>query len=199
MGNFCTNCGAKLGKDYNYCINCGTKIDTSDVKQPNHSSKSMPTNYEKMKAKNELKRVVGGTIFFKETFIDELNENDLSFYAGAVIKEKLEKEIDSGKLKSGDVEHRMNELIQEYKIQKDIYRSEENARIAKEKEMRSKKIENNEKSSGGYCSFNCIHYCEEFLDSAGGIVGDFDSEGYFEYYCNLGHRISDGSFCEDYE
>lgn len=50
-----------------------------------------------------------------------------------------------------------------------------------------------------YCSINCIHYYEEFLDSGGGIVGDFDSEGYVEYYCNLGHTIVDGRFCEDYE
>ena len=31
------------------------------------------------------------------------------------------------------------------------------------------------------------------------IVGDFDSEGYVEYYCGLGHSLSYGSFCKDYE
>lgn len=194
MGNFCTNCGAKLEKDYNYCINCGTKIDQFDIKQESTAFKSMLD--EKKKAKNELKRVVGGTIFFKDTFIDKLQKNGLSFYAGAVIKEKLEKEIESGQLKSGEVESRMNQLIQEYK---DIQRTEENARIAKENEMKRTKTEPHEKSSGGYCSINCMHYREEFLDSSGGIIGDFDSEGYVEYYCTLGHSISHGSFCKDYE
>ena len=52
---------------------------------------------------------------------------------------------------------------------------------------------------GGYCSFNCRHYHEEFLDSYGGIVGDFDGAGYVEYYCNLGHSIVHGRFCKDYE
>ena len=28
---------------------------------------------------------------------------------------------------------------------------------------------------------------------------DFDDEGYTEYYCHLGHPISLGSFCKDYE
>jgi hypothetical protein len=46
---------------------------------------------------------------------------------------------------------------------------------------------------------NCRHCYEEFIDSGGGIVGDFDSEGYVEYYCRLGHPISFGRFCEDYD
>ncbi|MEE0902290.1 MAG: zinc-ribbon domain-containing protein [Methanobrevibacter sp.] len=101
MGNFCTNCGAKIGEDYNFCINCGTKIDKSAMKK---------------------------------------------------------------------------EISQE-----------------------AEKQENNNMTGGGYCSFNCIHYCEEYMDSDGGIVGDFNSDGYVEYYCNLGHQISDGSFCKYYE
>lgn len=194
MGNFCTNCGAKLEKDYKYCINCGTKIDQSDIKQESTTFKSIKN--EKQKAKNELKKVVGGTIFFKETFSDELQKNGLSFYAGAIIKEKLEKEIESGQLKSGEVESRMKQLIQEYK---DIQKTEEKVRIAKENEMRHEKTEAPEMTYGGYCSFHCIHYREEFLDSGGGIIGDFDNAGYVEYYCTLGHSISHGSFCKDYE
>ena len=199
MDNFCINCGAKIGKDYNYCINCGAKIDKSDIKDNHNTFKSIPDNYEKEKARNKLKQIVGGKIFFKKTFSDELRRNGLSFYTGENIKETLEKEISSGQLKSEEVESRMNQLIQEYKIKKDNMQAEENARIAKENEMRLKTIENNNMTHGGYCSFNCIHYREEFLDSYGGIVGDFDSEGYVEYYCNLGHNISNGSFCKDYE
>lgn len=196
MDNFCINCGAKLGKDYNFCINCGTKIDKSDMKDSNNPFNSMHPN-EKEKAKYELKQIVGGKIFFNKSFRDELLRNDLNDYAGAVIKEQLEKEIESGQLKSGDVESRKNQLIAEYKIQKE---KSEKARIAKSNEMKREKVEHdNKKTSGGYCSFNCAHYCEEFLDSYGAIVGDFDSTGYVEYYCNLGHSISHGSFCKDYE
>ena len=69
----------------------------------------------------------------------------------------------------------------------------------KEQKEISKKIEKNEPVHGGYCNLNCRHCYEEFMDSGGGIVGDFDSEGYVEYYCGLGHSLSYGSFCKDYE
>lgn len=51
---------------------------------------------------------------------------------------------------------------------------------------------------GGYCDLNCIHCREEFLDSEGDITGDY-SGGEVEYYCNLEHSLSYGSFCKDYE
>ncbi|WP_296890794.1 hypothetical protein [uncultured Methanobrevibacter sp.] len=45
---------------------------------------------------------------------------------------------------------------------------------------------------------NCIHCYEEFLDSDGEISGDYSGDGEVEYYCNLGHSMSYGSFCKDY-
>ena len=33
MGNFCSNCGNKLGKADNFCSNCGAKVDKSGMKQ----------------------------------------------------------------------------------------------------------------------------------------------------------------------
>ena len=65
--------------------------------------------------------------------------------------------------------------------------------------MRSKKKEKNEIIHGGYCDLNCRHCYEEILNSEGGIEGDYTIGGYVEYYCNLGHSISFGSFCQDYE
>ena len=274
MANFCTNCGAKLRKDDNFCTNCGTKIDKSDLKQNNHSLKSAPKNIEKEKAKKELKRVVGGRLSYNKTFANGLLENGLDItYTGKAIRQQVEKEIDSGQIKSAGVEFRVNQLIVEYKIKKEeenkklkpldeIFESEEikseirknnidqthvisikdslkdklinkredmseeeikyfikaelekarkeqeksritkqrkKAIITKENKMNSKKTEENEIANGGYCDLNCIHCYEEFLDSGGGIVGDYDSEGNVEYYCNLGHSVSYGSFCEDYE
>ena len=59
--------------------------------------------------------------------------------------------------------------------------------------MTSRKIENN-MTNGNYCDLNCIHCLEEFLDSAGGVDGDFSNDGYFEYYCTLNHPLVFESF-----
>ena len=271
MANFCTNCGTKIRKEDNFCTNCGTKIDKSYIK-PNNNLESAPDRIEKDKAKKELKKVVGGGLLHNKTFDNELHRNGLSVIDdGKAIRQQVEEEINSGQIKSGGVEFRANQLIQEYKIIKeeekkklkmidDIFESAEikleimknnidqihvtsikdslkdkiinkkenmsereikdfikkniaiakeelekarkkqdQSRIAKEKEMQRKKTEKNEITPGGYCGLGCIHYYEEFLDSGGGIVGDFDSEGYVEYYCRLGHSIVKGRFCEYYE
>ena len=263
MANFCTNCGNKLGKDDNFCSNCGTKTDI------NHPSDSL----EKGRAKKELKRVVGRRLSHNNAFSNELLENglDITNTRKAIIQQ-VEKEIDSGQIKIGGVEFRVNQLIVEYKAKKEeenrklkiideIFKSEEikseirknnidpirlisikdsikdklinktenmsdgevknfiktelqksgkkqekarttnvKSRIPKEKENRSKKIEENEMSYGGYCSLNCRHCYEEIIDSGGGITADYSEEMCgVDYYCELGHPISYGSFCEDYE
>ena len=276
MANFCTNCGTKLGRGDNFCTNCGTKIDKSDMKQQNPSSNQYSDNLEIKKAKKELKRVIGGRLSYNKTFGNALLENGLDIVnTGNAIRQQVEKEIDSGQIKSAGVEFRVNQLILEYKIKKEeekkklkkidgIFESPEikleisknrvdqthvisikdslknkiinngenmseeeikyfiktelekagkeqekarlakeremeNARIAREKEMKRKKIEEKERTYGGYCGLGCRHCYEEFLDSGGGIVGDFDSDGCVEYYCSLGHSVSHGRFCEYYE
>lgn len=133
MGNFCTNCGTKLGEDYNFCTNCGAKINKTDIKPTIQLLKSMQDNMEKEKTR--------------------------------IAKEK----------------------------------EEERKKARSVKKMSSEKIKENKMTHGGHCSLGCRHCYEEFLDSGGGIVGDFDSGGYTEYYCRLGHSVSLGSFCEDYE
>ena len=122
MANFCTNCGAKLRKDDNFCTNCGTKIDKSNITLLKLPSDSM----EKKKAKKELKKVVGGKLLFNGTFSGALLENGLDITnTRNAIKQQVEKEIDSGQIKSGGVEFRVNQLIQEYKIEKE----EENKKL----------------------------------------------------------------------
>lgn len=225
MANFCTNCGTRIRKEDNFCTNCGTKIDKSDIKQDNHLLKPSPDSIEKTKAKKELKRVVGGRLFYNETFGSELAKNGLDiFKTKKAISQQVEKEIDSGQIKSGGVELRVSQLIQEYKIKNEeekkilaekaeklriareremaeikAIQEREKARIMKENERKSAKMEENEMDYGGYCDFNCKHCYEEILDSGGGVVGDYTGDGMVEYYCNLGHTLSYGSFCEDYE
>ncbi len=116
----------------------------------------------------------------------DIKENNKLFKS---VKDKMEKE-----------KIRMAEEIEEERKRAEAKEKEERIKAkAKEREMKNRKIERNERVRGGYCSLNCRHCYEEFFDSGGGIVGDFDSGGYSEYYCRLGHRISYGSFCEDYE
>lgn len=229
MGNFCTNCGARLRKDDNFCTNCGTEIVKSDMKENN----AAPDSIEKKLARKQLKKVVGGKLLYNETFSSELRKNGLNIVdTGKAIRQQVEKEIDSGQITSGGVEFRVNQLIQKYKIQKEeenkklaekrrleaekrteklriirkkeediqkIIEKHEKSKLVKEKERNSSKIEETEMSYGGYCDFNCIHCYEEILDSGGGVVADYTGDGMVEYYCNLGHTISDGRFCEDYE
>ena len=262
MANYCTKCGAKLRKDDNFCSNCGTKID----KSINHLLKTPSESMEKEKAKKELKKVVGGKLSYNTTFSSALLENGLDIAnTGNAIRQQVEKEIDSGQIKTGGVEFRVNQLIIEYKIKKEeeneklktiyeIFESEEirseirkskidqthiisiknslkdkfidkrgnmseeeikhfiktelekaskkqvPARNTKEKEISRKKIEKNKPIYGGYCSLSCRHCYEEIIDSGGGITADYSEEMCgVDYYCDLGHSIAYGSFCEDYE
>lgn len=258
MANYCTNCGTKLRSDDNFCYNCGTRVDNSSVKQNNSYSDSI----DKKDAKKELKRVVGGTFIFNKAFGNALHKNGLDSTHGRAIRKQVEDEIDSGQLKSGGVEFRVNQLISEYKVKNDeingklqrigeIFASQEIRSEIKDNNisqsdinliktmLKGKIIDQNEDMSdeeikdyikesirfhkkvkkakvttepktvhetvqretsrGGYCDLGCRHCYEEFLDSYGGIVGDFDDGGYVEYYCALGHQMAFGRFCEYYE
>ncbi|WP_406535340.1 zinc-ribbon domain-containing protein [Methanobrevibacter sp.] len=116
MANYCTKCGTKLGKDDNFCTNCGTKINKQNI----HLLKTPSDSIEKEKAKKELKKVIGGRLSYNSTFSGALLENGLDITnTGNAIKQQIEKEIDSGKIKSGGVEFRVNQLIHEYKIKKE--------------------------------------------------------------------------------
>lgn len=114
MANFCTNCGTRLGKGDNFCTNCGTRINNSDIKQDNHL-KSMHDSIEKNRAKEELKRVVGGRFSYNKTFTKALLEGGLGVSVENAIEQQVKKEIDSGQIKSGGVEFRVNQLRAEYK------------------------------------------------------------------------------------
>lgn len=260
MANFCTNCGTKLGSDDNFCYNCGTRVYDSNFKQNN----SYPDSIDKKYAKKEIKRIIGGKFIFNTAYVNALERNGLDlFHAGRAIRKQVEKEVESGQLKSGGVEFRVNQLISEYKIKNDeknkklqkieeIFASpdirseikkndisqsdinltksmlkrkiidqnedmgDEDIRdYIKESIMLSKKVKifdvsskkpknthktvPNEMDHGGYCSLNCRNCYEEFLDSYGGIVGDFDAGGNVEYYCRLGHQVRFGNFCEYYD
>ena len=193
MANFCTNCGTKLKKGDNFCTNCGTKIDNSDIKKKKPLLKFVNDIVEKEMDKiakeqeeehNKLKTI--DEIFESEEIKTEIRKNNAGQKHVISIKDMLKNKLINKR-----------ERMSEEEI-KDFIKTElEKARITEEKEMNRKNMEDTVHKS--YCSLNCRHCYEEFLDSGGGIVGDFDNDGYFEYYCRLGHSVSFGSFCKDYE
>ena len=199
--NFCINCGTKLGEEDKFCINCGTKIDKSNIKQGKHLSKSLHDKIKKeidiIAKQNEEKKKKLKTIdeiLESEEIKSEIRKNNINQIQVNSIKNSLKNKIIHNR-------EEMSEEEIKYFIKTELEKASEKqkkAKIAKEK-MSSKKIEKNEIAHGNYCNLNCRHCYEEFMDSGGGIVGDFDSEGYVEYYCRLGHSLSFGRFCEDYE
>ena len=201
--NFCTNCGAKIRKEDKFCMNCGTKIDRHDIKQKKPLLKSiheaMEKNRERIAKEKEeeekkiLKRI--DEIFESEEIQSEIRKNNIRQKHVLFIKDDL-------KYKLIHKKEEMNDEEIKYFIKTElanVNKKQETVIIPKEKDIIRKKTEKTKTVRGGHCNLNCRHCYEEFLDSGGGIVGDFDSEGYTEYYCHLGHSISFGSFCEDYE
>ncbi|MBQ6511321.1 zinc ribbon domain-containing protein [Methanobrevibacter sp.] len=195
MANFCTNCGTKLGKDDNFCGNCGTKINKSDIKQNNTLSGKVKDIIEK-KAKeieeenNKLKTI--DKIFESDEIKSEIRKNKIEQMHVISIKNSLKNKIINKRenMSDDEIKHFIKTEL------KKAIKEQEKVRITKEKEMKRKE---NEMTNGGYCNYNCKHFYEEFLDSGGMIVGDFDSEGVVDYYCTLGHSVAIGKFCKDYE
>lgn len=188
---YCVNCGAKLEKDYNYCINCGTKTDKSDIKPNSHQLKSK-ISIEIEKENRKLKTI--DELFESEEIKSEIRKNKIDqinvSYIKNILKNKLSNNMSEEEIKDS-IKIKIKEVGEELK----------KSEIAKEKEneMKSEKIKVNQNRSGGYCSLNCRHCYEEFLDSGGAIIGDFSSDGLVEYYCRLRHPIAWGRYCEDYE
>ena len=191
MAHFCTNCGAKLEKDDNFCTICGTKINKPLLKSVNDLLEKKTARISK--EKEEKKKLID-EIFESEEIKSKIRKNNINQINVISIKDILKNKINDEKenMSEEEIKDFIKTELEKAKIE------QRKARIAKEKAI-SNKIEKTEIVHGNYCDFNCRHCYEEFLDSRGGIVGDFDSEGYVEYYCQLGHSVSFGSFCEDYE
>lgn len=65
-------------------------------------------------AEKKLKELTGGLIF-NDSFKDRLKRNNLSLTEGAKIQRQLKGEIKEGKLNEGNLEVRLNQLINQYK------------------------------------------------------------------------------------
>ena len=164
----------------------------------------------KEKSKEKLKSVmkklkVIDEIFESEEIKSEIRENKIGQIYIISIRDSLKNKIINKKeiMSEEEIKHYIKkELINASKeMEKDrVARVEEITR--KEKVMDSKQKSKKKAKpvkEKGYCDLSCKHCYEEIFDSDGAIVGDFTDDGYTEYYCHLGHSVSFGSFCEDYE
>ena len=162
----------------NFCTNCGNELRKEDNFCPNCGAEIRKENSFCTVCGNELRK-----------------EDNFCTNCGAKI-DKSDTKQDNDLLKT------VHDSAEKEKIRKAKEKEKKNmkkAKITKRKEVTNKKTEENITIRGGYCSLNCRHCYEELLDSGGGIVGDYEIDGNVEYYCSLGHSISYGSFCEDYE
>ncbi|WP_407377070.1 zinc-ribbon domain-containing protein [Methanobrevibacter sp.] len=191
--NFCFNCGTEIKKDYKFCTNCGAKIDNSNVNQDSSSSEPLLDRVNKIlmeqkreEQKKKLKTV--DEIFESEEIKSEIRKNNADKIDVILIKEELKNKIVN---KQENMTHN--------DIKNFIKKELEEIGIPDEKPIISKKEKENKPTSGGYCSFGCMHCYEEFFDGGGAIVGDFDGDGYVEYYCRLGHNLAFGRYCEDFK
>lgn len=126
MANFCIKCGFKLNDADIFCRNCGAK-----VKVHYSSAYLKSTIYEELEAKKILQAIKSS-----DAFSNELHRNDLSPEDGNEIIAQLENEISSGRIKSQDVQRRLNELLSEYKSKVEIERAIE--KFFESEEIKSK-------------------------------------------------------------
>ena len=79
------------------------------------------------------------------------------------------------------------------------YERQEAERKRQEAERRKWEEEYIRQYGGGYCSSSCIYYYEEIITQHG-ISADYTEDlcG-VDHCCSLGHCVSEGSFCKDYE
>lgn len=128
----CKNCNGtgKIIKDSNY-IN----KDEETAKENQSISKD-----EKKKAKNTLKNITGGWTL-KNEYREKLKEHGLTSMEGIAIQTDVEREIIHGKLRSEDVEKRIDQLINKQKIVKQHKMEEYNKYEAEKKEIEEKKKE----------------------------------------------------------
>ncbi|WP_458403149.1 zinc-ribbon domain-containing protein [Methanobrevibacter sp.] len=178
MATFCPNCGTELRKDYKFCTNCGTKIITEDAFCTNCGTK----------LRKDYKFCTNCGTEIHKTNIKQ-DQDPLKPLRKLIEKEMAAREEAKKKSKTDNKTNESEKIRSTPKKEKTRIR----------KEVSNEKTEKPKMTNGGYCNLSCRHCYEEFFDGGGGIVGDFDGEGYVEYYCRLGHSAAFGSFCKYYE
>lgn len=169
--NYCINCLGIIKPDDYYCPKCGRTF------------KGDKKRVESLKSENNYVKPLFSNADLKWT--SKSGCNYLGSLAPAVGESQFEYR-----------ERLKWEFAENNNVKMSLKKVESYRVASKTVERQHKRVAN---QKGGYCGLSCRHCYEEFFDSGGGIVGDFDSGGYTEYYCHLGHPICNGRYCEDYE
>lgn len=183
--DYCINCLSIIKKDEYSCPNCGfghlgDKKRVELLKSDNY--------VEPVFDDVELKWISKRNGLYLGSLAPAVGESQLEY------RERLKWEFaENNNLKASIINAigRKRKEEERKRLEEELRRQYEERKKQEEEYIRQ--------FGGGYCGPSCVYYYEEFLDSRGGIVGYFDSEGYVEYYCSLGHFVSHGSFCKDYK
>lgn len=144
---------------------------------------------EKEEERKRLKMI--DEILDSEEILSEIRKNKNNRMSVTSIKNNLKEKIINKKELAREDEIRSfikNEL-------KKARQEEEIIRIFEKRTMTSNKTEKN----GGYCSYGCRHYREEYISIDGSMGFDFTGSEIIDHYCALGHRVSYGNFCKYYQ
>lgn len=186
--NYCINCLSIIKSEECLCKDCRKTLDGKIHVNRIGNKKYVQPVFDIVRLKWNSK--------FSEHYPDSLSptigESQFEY------RERLKWEFAENLSLKSEIEHQIT-----YKIKEEermiAHKKEIAERKRQQEERRKREAEYMEKYGGGYCSLNCRYCYEEFFDSHGVIVGNFDNYGYSEYYCQLGHSVNFGSFCKYYE
>lgn len=183
--NCCINCLGIIKPDEYSCTKCGSRFlaDKLRVESIRTKGKYIKPNFHDV----ELKWVPKSRENYLDSLAPAIGESQFEY------RERLKWEFAENNYIKISISNAIDNIRRA-----EERRKQEEERKRQAEERRKQEEEYIRKYGGGYCSLSCGYCYEEFLDSMGGVVGDFDDGGYVEYYCKLGHIVSFGSFCKDY-
>ena len=188
---YCIDCLNIIDPDEYTCPHCGYSFSEDDKKIVEYLKNE--NKYVKPLFENEEMRWTSkGTKQYQKSLAPAIGESQFEY------RERLKWEFSENLVIIDCLTSRMADAIdREIEENERKKREEEYERQAAERRRREE--EYIRQFGGGYCSYNCRYIEEEILTSSG-ISGDFteDTIG-VEYYCRLGHSVSIGGFCKDYE
>ena len=194
--NYCINCLGIIKPDEHSCSKCRKQSDEKRVEE----LKTTMDYTEPEFTDNELKwiaKIKNGA--YRRSLAPAVGESQFE-YRERLKWEFAENNMFKTKIKNSIISKRNEEERKRQKEQERKKREEEYRRYVEEqKERKRREMEYIRQYGGGYCNYSCRYCYEEYFDSHGGVVGDIDDEGYVEYNCRLGHSVSYGGFCKDYE
>ena len=194
--HFCINCFIIMKMDEYRCKNCGTVLPYAEkrVDQVKNKKYVKPV-FDMAELKWNSK--------FSENYLDSLapdmGESQFEY------RERLKWEFAENNNLKKEILDVINRAINRRK-QEEQRRRQEAERIKQQEELKRQIAERRKQEEeyirqygGGYCSSTCRHYYEEILTPQG-ISIDYTDDMYgVDYCCSLGHSVSLGSFCKDYE